>query len=145
MKLRAYPLALLTACALLACNVKSAPPRHPVGELTFSGKAKADVVDLIVWDRTRAERLRQIYLRIAALEYEFDLARARAVEAPRSAPGRPSAGAAPAERVNAEELERFLLPPLAESQGTFERYVALVLEARSLLTEREFERLEKVR
>ena len=143
----------VTACALLACNVKSAPPRHPVGELTFSGKAKADVVDLIVWDRTRADRLRQIYLQVAALEHEFDLARARAVEQRPPALDGHSIAAAPAEgevgrgnqRVNAEELERFLLPPLEDSQAIFERYVALVIEARSLLTEHEFERLVKVR
>jgi hypothetical protein len=133
-------LVLLAASALLACNVKSAPPRYPVAELTFSGKSKADLVDLIVSDRTRAARLRQIYLRIAALEYEFDLARERAIEQPFSSFANRSP--APAERVNAAQLERFLVPPLAESRAAFDRYVTLVLEARRQLREDEFERLK---
>ncbi len=145
MKRPVCALVSVAACAALACNVKSAPPRNPVADFTFSGKAKADVVDLIVADRARADRLRQIYLRIAALEYEFDLARARAVEKRLSAPRSESTTAAPGHGVSAGELERFLLPPLDGSRRTFERYVSLVLEARSLLTEHEFERLEIVR
>ncbi len=138
MTMRPVALVLLAACPLLACNVKSAPPRYPVAQLTVGGKAKADVVDLIVSDRERADRLRKIYSRIAALEYEFDIARERAVEAPPS----PANHAAPTDRIHAAQLERFLTPPLAESRAAFERYVTLVLEARRELREHEFERLK---
>lgn len=145
MRMPGSPRVWVTAAAGLACNVTSAPPSHPVAPLSFSGKAKADVVDLIVGDRTRADRLRQIYLRIADLEVELDRVRARVVEAGLAASEGQSGAPEPGERVDAGELERFLLPPLDESRTIFDRYVALVIEARGLLTEHEFQRLGAVR
>jgi hypothetical protein len=104
------------------------------------------VIDLVVSDPARADRLRQVYLEIATLALEYDLARARSILQARSiAAERSRQQAAPATTSDAGVLEHLLAPPLEQGKAMFERYTALTLEARSLLTEDEFETLNRVR
>jgi hypothetical protein len=107
--------------------------------------AKIGVIDLVVSDPSRAERLRQVYLRIAALGREFDVARARSLLRARAIAEQRSTPAGQAEPADPDALERLLAPPLAQGRAMFDRYVALTLEARSLLTADEFEQLNRVR
>ena len=141
--LRQSAVALAVLTALGGCRSKSPPARHPVAELTASATAKAEVVELIVPDWRRAERARQLYLAIAALGYEFDEQRARSAAQGRSLTSA-AAAAAKEQRLTATQLESLLVPPLEESQATFERYVQLMLEMRSVLTDDELKQLDKV-
>ena len=130
---------------LAGCGGQKGPPRHPVGEMTARSTAKLELVDLVVSDPLRAERLRAVYLELAALGRDFDLARARSVVRCRDEWQRRTTAEGQATPVSAEALELFLAPPLAESKAAYERYTALMLEARSLLDEAEFEKLDRVR
>jgi hypothetical protein len=104
--------------------------------------AKIGLIDLIVADPVRAQRLGQVYLRIAALAREFDLARALSMLQARSLAQQRAARAEPGDPAL---LEPLLAPPLAQSRPMFDRYSALMLEVRSLLTESEFDKLNRVR
>jgi hypothetical protein len=133
--------AALCVWLLLGCGGHSGPPRHPVAEMSARATAKLGLIDLIVNDPARAERLRQVYLRMAALAHEFDLARAHSMLRAGSLAEQRSAQAEGDPAV----LELLLAPPLAQSTSMFERYSALQLEARSLLSESEFDKLNRVR
>jgi len=128
--------------ALFGCGGQSGPPRHPVAQMSARATAKIGVVELVVSDPVRAERLRQVYLRIAELGQEFDLARSRAILQARSIAEQRSANAEP---VGSDALELLLAPPLAQGKAMFDRYAALMRQARSLLTQDEFETLNRVR
>jgi hypothetical protein len=127
---------------LFGCGGQSGPPRHPVAEMSARITARIGLIDLVVADEGRADRLRQVYLRSAALAHEFDLARARSMRQARSLAEQQSSQAEPGDPA---VLERLLAPPLAQSRSIFDRYSALMLEARSLLTESEFDKLNRVR
>jgi hypothetical protein len=114
--------------------------------MTARATAKLDVIELVVSDPVRAERVRQVYVRIAALGHEFDLARARSIlEAQSALEKRSTEAAQAADPASPAELERMLAPPLEQGKALFERYAELMLEARTLLTEDEFEKLNGVR
>jgi len=147
-RLRARAGALAAACgvpALLGCGGHTGPPRHPVAEMSARVTGRIGVIDLVVSDPARADRLRQVYLEIAELALEYDLARARSILQARSLAGQRSTQAAPAAGSDADVLEHLLAPPLEQGKAMFERYTTLTLEARSLLTEDEFETLNRVR
>jgi hypothetical protein len=146
--LDACGLTLVTLCcvpALLCCGGHTGPPRHPVAEMSARVTGRIGVIDLVVSDPARADRLRQVYLQIAELAIEYDLARAHSILQARSLAQTRSAEAAPAEGSDADVLEHLLAPPLEQGKAMFERYTALTLESRSLLTEDEFETLNRVR
>jgi hypothetical protein len=137
---------LCCAPALLGCGGHEGPPRHPVAQMSARATSRIGVIDLIVSDPARADRLRQVYLEIATLALEYDLARARSILHARSmAAERSKQQQAPAATSDAAVLEHLLAPPLEQGKAMFERYTALTLEARSLLTEDEFETLNRVR
>ncbi len=92
------------------------------------------MVELIIPDWQRAQRVRHVYLELAALGYQLDQERARVAQ------GRIVTG-----QINATELEGLLLPPLEESERAYQRYVNLMLELHALVSARELERLNKVR
>ena len=130
---------------LAGCGGEKGPPRHPVGEMTARASAKLGLIDLVVSDPTRAERLRVVYVELAALGRDFDLARARSMLRSRDEWARRTTAEGQATPVSAEALELFLAPPIAVGKAAYERYAALMLEARSLLREDEFEALNRVR
>ncbi|HKP62510.1 MAG TPA: hypothetical protein VJV78_37505 [Polyangiales bacterium] len=138
-------LACVCLSALVACGGQSGPPRHPVGEMSARATAKIELIDLVVPDPQRAERVRDVYVRIAALGDEFDQARARSILQVRSIAEERSTPEAQAEPVDVSALERMLAPPLVQSRAMFDRYAALMQQARSLLTADEFETLNRVR
>jgi len=128
--------------AAAACS--SRPPPRLAVELTARATAKEGVVSLVVADRARAARLRAIYLEVVALSRELDQARvtaraqcANALE-PRAA--RPS----PPDPIASGALGCSIAPPLTE-RAAGNRYAQLMLEARTLLTQREFEKLARMR
>lgn len=138
-------LACVCLAVLVACGGQSGPPRHPVGEMSARATAKIELIDLVVSDPRRAERVREVYVRIAALGDEFDQARARSILQVRSIAEERSTPEAQAEPVDVAALERMLAPPLVQSRAMFDRYTALMQQARSLLTADEFETLNGVR
>ncbi|HKO90830.1 MAG TPA: hypothetical protein VJU61_06755 [Polyangiaceae bacterium] len=113
--------------------------------MTARSTAKLELIDLVVSERTRAERVRAVYLELAALGRDFDLARARAMLRSRDEWQRRTTVEAQAAPVSPEALELFLAPPLADSTAAYDRYTTLMLEVRSLLREDEFEKLNRVR
>jgi len=128
--------------ALAACSARP-PPRLAV-ELTARATAKAGVVSLVVSDRARAERLRAIYLEVVNVSRELDRARitARAQCTPE-----PERGAAPQvapDPIGSGALGCSIAPPLGD-RSALDRYTRLMLEARTLLTRREFDKLARMR
>ena len=135
----------LALSLVAACSSKDVPPRHPVGGVQARLEAKLDLIELVVSDPTRAARLREIYVEAWQLGHDFDLARARslqqaqAVAAERTSPD--------AQRTPLPEgvLEGMLVPNIEIGRATFTRYTALMLEARTLLSEQEFRKLDAAR
>jgi hypothetical protein len=135
--------ALCCMPALLGCGGHTGPPRHPVAQMSARATGRIGVIDLVVSDPARADRLREVYLQIAEVALEYDLARARAILQARSiARARSTQAAATSD---AAVLEHLLAPPLELAKAIFDRYTALTLEAHRLLTEDEFETLNRVR
>ena len=127
---------------IAACSARP-PPRLSV-ELTARASAKAGVVSLVVSDRARADRLRAIYLEVITLSRELDRARvtARAQCAMAQAPGTGAANAL--DPIASGALGCSIAPPLGD-RAALDRYTRLMLEARTLLTQREFEKLARMR
>jgi hypothetical protein len=123
---------------LLACS--HPPPRLAV-ELTARANAKASIVPLVVSDPVRAQRLRAIYKEVTRLGYEFDHARSHARAECRAAAER--LGPDP---IASGALECLIAPPLGEKdRAALAAYTRLMAEARSLLTQREFDKLARMR
>jgi len=133
------------AAALVGCGGQKGPPRHPVGEMTARATAKLGLIELVVSDPVRAEGVREVYVQMAALGHAFDLARARSILEARSSLEKRSTEGAQTAPASPAELELMLAPPLERGKALFARYAALMLEARTLLTEDEFEKLNGVR
>lgn len=135
---RLFPITASVVFVMLAvivgCRSASPPARHPVADLTTAATARADVVELVIPDWQRAQRVRKVYLELAALGYQLDRERAQVAQR-HAAVG----------QIRASELEGLLLPPLAESEPTYQRYVDLMLELHTLVSAHELERLNKVR
>jgi len=127
----------------VACSSRP-PPRLSV-ELSARATAKAGVVNLVVSDRGRAERLRAIYLEVVTLGRELDRARVAALVHCRTAPERRTSGPAARDPIGSGAFECLIAPPLTESHAALDRYTQLMLEARTLLTQREFEKLARMR
>jgi hypothetical protein len=133
-------------CVVLAgCGGQKGPPRHPVGEMTARSTARLELIDLVVSDPTRAERVRAVYLELAVLGRDFDRLRARSMLRSRDEWARRATPEGQATPASADALELFLAPPIAEGKAAYARYTTLMLEARSLLREDEFETLNRVR
>jgi len=128
-----------------ACGGEQGPARHPVAQMSARSSAKLDVIPLVVGDPERAERLREVFAELAALGRDVDSARARSVTRARDEWARRSTTEGQAPPASAEELELLLAPPVADARATYARYTALMLEARRLLSEDEFEKLNRVR
>ena len=126
-----------------ACSARP-PPRLSV-DLSARATAKAGVVGLVVSDPVRARRLRAIYLEVVTLGRELDRARVDALAHCRAAPERRLSGVAASDPIGSGAFECLIAPPLTESHAALDRYTQLMLEARSLLTQREFEKLARMR
>ena len=127
---------------LAACSSRP-PPRLSV-ELTARATAKAGVVSLVVHDRARADRLRAIYLEVVSLSRELDHARLTARAQCSNDLERRAGGTAPSDPIASGVLGCSIAPPLTD-RAALDRYTRLMLEARGLLTQREFEKLARVR
>jgi hypothetical protein len=124
-----------------ACS--SRPPPRLAVELSARATAKAGVVSLVVSDRTRAERLREIYLEVVSLSRELDHAR---ITARAQCANDLERRAAPtsSDPIVSGALGCSIAPPLTD-RDALDRYTRLMLEARTLLTQREFEKLARMR
>jgi len=130
---------------LAGCGGEKGPPRHPVAEMTARSTAKLELIDLVVSDPSRAQRLHALYLEVATVARDFDLARARSMLRAQDEWQRRTTAEGQEPPASEEMLELLLAPPIAVGKAAFERYTALMLEARSLLREDEFETLNGVR
>jgi hypothetical protein len=125
-----------------ACSARP-PPRLAV-ELTARATAKAGVVPLVVSDSARAERLRAIYLEVVSLARDLDRARVTARAQCHTEPTSGAAVPAASDPIASGALGCSIAPPLAD-RTALDRYVQLMLEARTLLTQREFQKLARMR
>jgi len=137
--------------ALVACWVvlgatacSSRPPPRLAVELTARATAKAGVVSLVVADRTRAARLRAIYLEVVSLSRELDRARVTARAECANALEQRAPASSPSDPIASGALGCSIAPPLTD-RAALDRYARLMLEARGLLTQREFDKLARVR
>jgi hypothetical protein len=139
-------LALLAlSMAASACGGPSGPPRHPVNELGARAAAKLDLVELVVSDPARAERLRRIYREAWQLGRDFDLARASALRQAYAVAANRTTAKGQAEPLHSAALERMMVPPIELGRAKLQRYTSLMLEARTLLSEDEFRKLDATR
>ena len=136
--------AAVLGAALAGCGGQAGPPRHPIAEMTSRATAKLDVLDLVVSDPERADRLRAIYLRAFQLGRDFDVARAHSLAHARRQ-AEPRNGEPADQGPDTSPFESVLAPPAEVGRGAMNRYVALMLEARKLLTQEEFEKLDALR
>ncbi|HEY0464739.1 MAG TPA: hypothetical protein VGC79_11040 [Polyangiaceae bacterium] len=126
-----------------ACSARP-PPRLAV-ELSARATAKAGVVSLVVSDPTRAERVKAIYLEVIALSRELDRSRLTARAQCRADPERRAKSSSASDPVGSGAFECLIAPPIGESRALVDRYAQLMLEARALLTQREFDKLARMR
>jgi hypothetical protein len=127
----------------VACSAHP-PPRLAV-ELTARATAKAGVVSLVVTDPVRAKRLRAIYLEVVTLSRELDRSRLAARLQCQAAPAPKSSSTAATDPIGSGALECLIAPSLGETHAALDRYAQLMLEARTLLTQREFDKLARMR
>jgi hypothetical protein len=135
----------LALSSVVACSSKATTPRHPVGEIRARAEAKLDLVELVVHDPTRATRLREIYLQAWQLGYEFDVARARTLQEAQAVAAERTSTDAQRRELPDGALEALLVPDPELGRETFARYTALMLEARALLSDEEFRKLDAAR
>src|SRR4051812_15163463 len=129
---------------LCASACSHPPPRLSV-ELTARATAKAGVVSLVDSDSRRAERVHAIYLEVVMLGQELDRARLAARAQCRADPERRAKASAANDPVGSGAFECLLAPATDQSRALLDRYAALMVEARALLTQREFEKLARMR
>jgi hypothetical protein len=141
-----FSLRVLVAVGVLlgAIACSSRPPPRLAVELTARATAKAGVVSLVVTDRARAERLRAIYLEVVSLSRELDRARLTARAQCASALEQDRAVRTVADPIASGALGCSIAPPLTD-RAALDRYTRLMLEARTLLTRREFDKLARMR
>ena len=129
---------------LAACSARP-PPRLSV-ELTARANAKAGVVPLVVSDPSRARRLRAIFEEVVHLGRELDRVRAAARAQCRAAAEQQKSATTSADPIGSGALECLIAPPLGErDRKALDSYTRVMLEARSLLTQREFDKLARMR
>jgi hypothetical protein len=133
------------ALSVAACGSKDVPPRHPVADMRARAEAKLDLVELVVSDPTRAAQLREIYTEAWQLGHDFDLARARSLTQAHAVAAERTSPDAQREELPDGALEGLLVPDLEIGRAAFARYTALMLEARTLLSEKEFRKLDAAR
>lgn len=105
---------------------------HPVVEIAARSEARVDLVELAVSDPARAARVRELYLRVQELKRAFVEKRDAAWRETTRKQASPDFS-----RV-ADEVE-------AAADTTYREYARLMIEVRSLVTEREFARLNAIR
>src|SRR5262249_1787322 len=122
--------ALLASAMLLACGGAQETLRHSVAQLSARAVVKLDVVELVVTDPVRAQRLRHVYLEIWELSRRYVVARAewgggfcRATLGWGPWWGQRSPVAAPT-------LGGMLAPPIQVGRAIYQRYTELMLEER---------------
>ncbi|HEY3255030.1 MAG TPA: hypothetical protein VGJ91_13815 [Polyangiaceae bacterium] len=113
-------------------------------ELTARASAKAGVVRLVVSDSARAERLRAIYLEVIRISRELDRARVTARTRCWTDPERRASAPAQSDPIGSGALGCSIAPPVGD-RAALDRYTRLMLEARTLLTQREFDKLARIR
>ena len=135
----------LALSSVAACGAKETPPRHPVIEMRARLEAKLDLVELVVKDPARAARLRAIYLEAWQLGHDFDLARARSLQQAQAVVGERMSPEAQQQPLPEGVLERTMVPDIELGRASFARYTSLMLEARTLLSDEEFRKLDAAR
>lgn len=135
----------LALSSVAACGSKTTPPHHPVGEMRARLEAKIDLIELVVPEPARAARLREIYVEAWQLGYDFDLARARSLRQAQAGAAERSWPDAQREPLPEGALEKLIVPDLELGRAMFARYTALMLEARTLLSDEEFAKLDAAR
>ena len=131
--------------SVVACGSKELAPRHPVGGVQARLEAKLDLIELVVSDPTRAARLREIYVEAWQLGHDFDLARARSLQQAQAVAAERTSPDAQRTALPEGVLEGMLVPNIEIGRTTFSRYTALMLEARTLLSDEEFRKLDAAR
>jgi hypothetical protein len=120
-----------------SCSSPVRPPSRPATRIYDRSMAQLGVIDLVVSDRARAERAEAL---LEQVEQAFVTAETLRRKAAETALGLSDAG----EPTDEEIRSSFRTMDEAASRA-FQRYVAVQLELRQVLTRREFEKLKEVR
>ena len=122
---------------MVSCSSPVRPPSRPATRIYDRSMAQLGMVELVVADRTRAERAKRLFERI---ERAFVNAEATRLAASQRALGLSEKG----EPTDDEIRAAFKAMDAAASQA-FARYVSIQIELRQVLTRGEFDKLSKVR
>ncbi len=128
-------LALAGCVAITACGGKEPPPQLPTSGAQDRAASRIELVDLVIADPARAERVRALYVDIERLMLTTKQAQAKELRA----------FGAPAAPRSAEETRAMLRRFRETEQGALEKYVALQLELRRSTTPEEFARLDAIK
>lgn len=133
LKVLALGLCLCLCLCLSSCG-KKLPPPHPVGELSARASARATLITLIVKDRQKAKKVAALHEQLMELAPRFNRVRGEKIA---NLPEILAAGP--------ESIQSSLGEIRAAEVQTYARYRHLMLELRSLVSEREYKRLMAVR
>jgi hypothetical protein len=125
---------VLLSLPCTACGGSELPPRIPSTDVHERVASRVELVDLVISDRERAEKVRALYVQIEALMLDAKKSEAKLLD---------GLGAGPA-RTDAEIRATFKTFSDAEV-GALERYAELELALRTLTTPDEFKRLDAIK
>lgn len=103
-----------------------------MGEIAARSEARIELIELIVEDPVRAARVRALYLQVGELARRFNRERA-------------AAWAAAAEEGSTANLSAAATRVEESARRAYDEYERIQLELRTVLTAREFARLDRVR
>jgi hypothetical protein len=127
-------LAASIACASIACGGDKPPARLPTTAARDRMAARVELVNLVISDAPRAEKVRSLYLAMDSLLIEAKRAQARQLLL--------LGGERPA---SDEELRARLTAVRQVEAKALESYIELQLELRRFTTADEFARLDAIR
>lgn len=125
---------ILAVVSLLACGGDKPPARLPSTAARDRMATRVELVDLVVSDRKRAEKVRSLYIAMDSLLLDAKRAQARQL------------ALLGGERASTERETRAALAAVSKAEtSALERYAALQLELRRHVTADEFTRLDAIR
>jgi hypothetical protein len=130
-------LALVVTALLPACSKEARPDSHPIVGIYDRNAARIELVELIIHDQPRARKIKAKYEEIATLVESLAATRAKS--------SRVLYELSADRTLREDELRAEIGKMRAAGRATFEKYTALQLELRTMMTSEEFHRLDEVR
>ena len=126
-------LGLLSLFGVAGCGGAELPPQLPTSETRQRAATRVELVDFVIADRTRAEKVRALYVEVDDLMLRTKRLQAAELLALAEGPR------------NASETQALVGRFRQAEQAALERYVNIQLEIRGLTTPAEFARLDAIK